>query len=67
MYLNYLFIQKCCVDKHKPTLIEKFYSGGIAGLLTTMIVFPLDNIKTRIGLTKANVYSGFLDCIRKTF
>lgn len=53
-------------------LIPKIINGGIAGIIGVTCVFPLDLCKTRlqnqtIGPNGERMYSGILDCFKKTF
>lgn len=56
----------------KFSLIPKIVNGGIAGIIGVSCVFPLDLVKTRLQNSKPGpngerMYSGMLDCFKKTF
>eukprot|EP01112_Ceratiomyxa_fruticulosa_P020504 TRINITY_DN6998_c0_g2_i1.p1 TRINITY_DN6998_c0_g2~~TRINITY_DN6998_c0_g2_i1.p1 ORF type:complete len:304 (+),score=34.64 TRINITY_DN6998_c0_g2_i1:273-1184(+) len=45
----------------QPPFIANLLAGGIAGIIGTCSIFPLDMVKTRLQNSKGN-YSGFRDC-----
>ncbi len=40
--------------------------GSSAGIITTLCIYPLDNIKMRLSLTTRGFYEGISDCFHKT-
>ena len=45
--------------------MERFVSGGLAGAIGQIFVFPLDVARTRLAITDKIKYNGIIDCIRK--
>ncbi len=50
-------------DPGNVTVAERFASGGLAGSLTQMSIYPLEILKTRLGICKPGTYSGIGNCL----
>ena len=48
-------------DKVELTASKRFIAGGLAGVLSSTIIFPLDTLKTRLALRKTDQYRGIVD------
>eukprot|EP01135_Chromosphaera_perkinsii_P001149 Nk52_evm6s159 gene=Nk52_evmTU6s159 len=51
----------------KTNFLTKLACGGVAGVVGTSVIFPMDMVKTRLQNQKTGVklYNGILDCFRK--
>ncbi|KAK9498519.1 hypothetical protein O3M35_003136 [Rhynocoris fuscipes] len=66
--------QSKTTESYKPEklrLLPKIINGGIAGMISFAIVFPLDLVKTRlqnqpIGPHGERMYTSMFDCFKKT-
>ncbi len=56
-----------CQDYHSPRASERLLSGGLAGVCSQLVVYPLEITKTRLALAPTGVYNGILDCIEKIY
>ncbi len=54
-----------CKNSKKPTSLERFTSGGLAGALSQAMIYPLEITKTRLALAPTGYYKGIGDCILK--
>ncbi|CAL8111332.1 unnamed protein product [Orchesella dallaii] len=43
------------------------FAGGMAGVLSWIVTFPIDVVKTRLQCDASGKYSGAFDCARKTY
>jgi solute carrier family 25 (adenine nucleotide translocator) protein 4/5/6/31 len=66
----------CAIKEHKlcegNELMKNILAGGIAGMLSALIVYPLDYARTRMAVDlgkniKDRQFKGLIDCMRKTF
>lgn len=42
-------------------------AGGMAGVFSWIVTFPIDVVKTRLQSDVAGKYSGAIDCFKKTY
>lgn len=64
--LTYDRIKKViCKNAKKPTKVERFIGGGIAGALAHSLVYPLELVKTRLNIAPAGYYKGIMHCFYK--
>ena len=56
-----------CQDYHAPRASERLLSGGLAGVCSQLVVYPLEITKTRLALAPTGVYNGIADCIGKIY
>jgi len=54
-----------CVDQSEPTLTERLICGGIAGLVSQTLIYPLEPVKTRLAICPTGTYKGMTDCLWK--
>jgi hypothetical protein len=40
------------------TALERFTAGGLAGAFTQILIYPLEIVKTRLGLAEPGRYTG---------
>ncbi|XP_041351166.1 solute carrier family 25 member 45-like [Gigantopelta aegis] len=51
-----------------PSQIINFIAGGFAGVLSWLIILPLDVVKSRLqGDSERKLYKGFSDCVMKSY
>ena len=41
-------------------------AGAMAGVVETLVVWPVENVKTRLQIAKSGTYKGIADCARRT-
>ncbi|XP_078387436.1 mitochondrial adenyl nucleotide antiporter SLC25A24-like [Cetorhinus maximus] len=46
---------------------ERFVAGSLAGVTSQTLIYPMEILKTRMGLGKSGQYSGIFDCAQKMF
>jgi len=56
-----------CRDSHNPRAFERLLSGACAGICSQLVVYPLEITKTRLALAPLGIYTGIIDCIKKTY
>lgn len=54
-----------CRDQSDPTFSERLLCGGLAGLISQTLVYPLEPVKTRLAICPTGTYNGMLDCMWK--
>jgi solute carrier family 25 phosphate transporter 23/24/25/41 len=54
-------------EKYEFKSFRLFFCGGLSGMIATILVFPLDVIKTRLSATSSNTYNGIIDTIIKLY
>lgn len=42
-------------------------AGGLAGVMSWIVTFPIDVVKTRLQSDVSGKYSGAIDCLKKTY
>lgn len=57
------FKRLICKDLKKPKAIERLMSGGLAGIVSQFLIYPLEITKTRLALAPKGYYKGIFDCI----
>ncbi|KAJ3361006.1 hypothetical protein GGF31_002466 [Allomyces arbusculus] len=50
--------------KSSPGLLVKLACGAFAGITGTLIIYPIDMVKTRLQNQSTNQYRGMVDCFR---
>ncbi|GFS26825.1 solute carrier family 25 member 45 [Elysia marginata] len=51
-----------------PAQVTNFIGGGVAGVLSWLIIMPFDVVKSKIQADPAgNIYKGFWDCTRQLY
>lgn len=53
-----------------PTPVAHFLSGGMSGVASWLVIYPLDLVKSRLqkdAQLSTKQYAGMMDCARKTF
>jgi len=53
-------------DPEHPSSVEKFSFGAVSGWAAMTLVYPMYVIQARMAIAEPGVYSGLLDCFRKT-
>jgi hypothetical protein len=60
--------KRIAVQGHKPTALELFTMGGIAGSGAWMVIFPMDTIKSRCQVDAVNGrFTGLWDGVKQTY
>lgn len=58
-----------CKNPKNPTMRDRFVSGGIAGLVASTLIYPMDLAKTKLALSHGRGhgkhYKGLFDCLYK--
>lgn len=54
-------------SNEKLSARNKLISAGSAGMLSQIIVYPLDTLKTRMTIRRTGQYKGSFDAIRKIY
>lgn len=54
-----------CQDVNAPKAFERLICGGIAGVFSQLVIYPLEITKTRLALAPIGLYKGIGDCIAK--
>lgn len=54
-----------CADQSEPTFSERLICGGLAGLTSQTLIYPLEPVKTRLAICPTGTYKGMFDCILK--
>ena len=66
-----VFKKKLQDTKHNKkcelTTAQRFVAGGLAGVLSSTIIYPLDTFKTRLVLRKTGQYRGIVDAVTKIY
>lgn len=57
--------QAVCKNPKNPSTVDRFLSGGIAGLVSSTTIYPMDLAKTRLALSTGKQYTGMIDCLYK--
>ena len=55
-----------CIPSVHPFFVN-FVTGGLAGVLSWMIIIPVDVVKSRMQAYQSNYTSGFWQCARKAY
>lgn len=53
-------------DANNMQVHERFFAGGLAGLTSQVLVYPLEVAKTRLAIASSGTYRGFTDCCMQT-
>lgn len=59
---------KSLIKDEKTGTLSKgklFLAGGMSGAFANFVIFPMDNLRTRLAATSKGVYDGIFDAIRK--
>lgn len=56
------FCQHLARDQHNITPSERFLAGGLAGVLSQTIIYPLEVTRTCMSVAPRGTYSGIWDC-----
>jgi len=54
-----------CADQSEPTFAERLICGGLAGLTSQTLIYPLEPVKTRLAIDLNGTYKGMFDCLLK--
>lgn len=54
-------------DPTKPSPLEKFSCGSIAGAIASTVVYPVNSVGAILAVSEKGTYSGLLDCFRRTW
>ncbi|KNC48807.1 solute carrier family protein [Thecamonas trahens ATCC 50062] len=54
-------------DPRNISVAERFTSGALAGVASTVAIYPMEVAKTRLAISKPGSYTGIIDCLAKTF
>jgi solute carrier family 25 phosphate transporter 23/24/25/41 len=54
-------------DTSKMGFFERLLSGGISGGIAQGSIYPLEMIRTRLGVAPVGTYSGITDCLRQVY
>ena len=60
------FLTICRGTQDNPKFGERFLSGSVAGLTSQFVIYPMDIVKTRLGISASGQYTGMVDCFAKT-
>jgi len=52
-------------DIKHPSMLERFTCGGVAGVVSQSLVYPLQITKTRLNVAPSGTYSGIFDTMRQ--
>ena len=52
-----------CKDQYHPRTRERLLSGGLAGVTSQLLIYPLEIAKTRLALAPSKYYNGIFDCL----
>ena len=61
------FKRLICKKLEAPKTHERLVSGGLAGVCSQLVVYPLEITKTRLALAPVGIYKGIFDCIKQTY
>ncbi|KAA8592449.1 calcium-binding mitochondrial carrier protein SCaMC-2-A [Etheostoma spectabile] len=59
--------QLICSEKETLSIVERFVSGSLAGVIAQSTIYPMEVLKTRLALRKTGQYSGILNCAKQIF
>ncbi len=54
-------------ERIRHTKSGYFISAAVAGLITSVVTLPVDNVKVKLQKMRGRQYEGVLDCVRKTY
>jgi solute carrier family 25 carnitine/acylcarnitine transporter 20/29 len=76
-FSTYFVSYKYFCDQFSPTdpqletsLLAMLFAGGLAGVSSWVVTYPIDFVKSRIqadGVNSRPMYTGAIDCIKKTY
>jgi len=55
-----------CTDMENPKFRERFAAGSVAGFTSQLVIYPMDTVKTRLGISSKGQYRGIYDCMMTT-
>uniref|UniRef100_A0A4W3JI77 EF-hand domain-containing protein n=1 Tax=Callorhinchus milii TaxID=7868 RepID=A0A4W3JI77_CALMI len=65
-FMSYEQYKKLFLTSHKPLGAgDRFLAGSLAGVTSQTCIYPMEVLKTRLGLGKTGEYFGIVDCAKK--
>jgi hypothetical protein len=55
------------MDDGKIDTTESLLAGAVSGVTSTVVVYPLTLVRTRLLVSGKKVYNGIFDCMRKIY
>lgn len=69
-FASYFVAYEMMVQEKHPTSFHILMAGGLAGVFSWLVTFPIDVIKTRMqvdGFQQQNQYTNYWDCLKKSY
>ena len=54
-------------DPHNMGFFERVMAGGVAGGIAQSAIYPLEMIRTRLGVAPVGTYQGITDCAKQVY
>lgn len=66
--LGYCYMIKLISDstKKRPTFLERISCGSISGIISLIVIYPLEITRTRLIISKKKKFKGIFDCMQKS-
>ncbi|XP_072346954.1 mitochondrial adenyl nucleotide antiporter SLC25A24-like isoform X1 [Scyliorhinus torazame] len=67
-FMAYEQYKRLFLSSHSTLKVhERFVAGSLAGVTSQTLIYPMEVLKTRMGLGKSGQYMGIFDCAQKMF
>lgn len=67
MYAYELVKPKLSAEPGFPTAFERFLAGGVAGVVSQTLIYPLDLAKVQLMVSRPGEFTGFADCLARAY